>query len=119
MEIPIIHGWTEKVDAIHSFLINGPTMLFITGLQGGEGKRSATKEAVERWKSDYFGKITSLSVCDGTGLEYKESYLNLETGEVKIIVLIREWNEHWIAMAKEWGAQTILFRRPKIDVVPV
>jgi len=119
MEIPIIHGWSEKVDAIHAFLTKGPSMLFITGLQGGEGKRSATKEAVERWKSDNFGKIISLSICDGTGLEYKESYLSLETGEVKIIVLIREWNEHWIAMAKEWGAQTVLFRRPKIDVVSV
>ncbi len=87
-------------------------MFFIIGLQGSEGKRAATKEAVDRWKSENFGKIISLSICVGSGLEYKESYLNLETGEVKIIVQINDWNEHWIAMAKEWGASAVIFRRP-------
>jgi hypothetical protein len=112
MEIPIINGWTEKVDAIYTFLTKGSTMLFIIGLQGHEGKKAATKEAVERWKDENFSKIISLSICVGSGLEYKESYLNLETGEVKIIVQINNWNEHWIAMAKEWGASAVLFRRP-------
>ena len=111
MEIPILREWADKVSSIHTFLKEGTTMLFIIGLQGSEGKRSATKEAVEQWKETNFGKIVPLSICSDSGLEHKESYLNLETGEVKIIVHINNWNEHWIAMAKEWGSSTVIFRR--------
>jgi len=112
MEIPIVHEWAQKIKTVYDFLIEDGTMLFIVGLQGGEGKRVATNEAVRRWKMDVGeNNIRQLNIFKA-GLEHKETYINMDTGKLKIIVHTNSWNEHWVAMAHEWGAHTVIFRRP-------
>jgi len=114
MAIPIVHRFDEKVAIIYDFLTEGSeSMLFVVGFKGGEGKRSATREAVERWTRTVGEEnVGHLNICSGTGVEHKESYINRLTGEVKVIVHVTMWNEVWIAMAQEWGASTVIFRRP-------
>jgi hypothetical protein len=112
MEIPIVHEWAHKIKTVYDFLKEDNTMLFIIGLQGGEGKTLATNEAVRRWKMDVGeNNIREINIFNA-GLEHKETYMNMVTGKIKIIVHINSWNEHWVAMAREWGANTVIFRRP-------
>jgi hypothetical protein len=114
MVIPILHGFDEKVAAIYDFLTEGSeSMLFVVGFQGHEGKRAATRAAVDRWTHTVgIDNVWHLNICSNTGIEHKESFINRLTREVKIIVHIGMWDESWIAMAQEWGARTVIFRRP-------
>lgn len=115
MTIPIINGRAEKIAAVYNFLTEGPEdMLIIVGMQGGgEGKSTATNEAVRRWIVDVGpDNIRPIRICANTGTGHKQAYLNKTNYSMKIIVHTNLWNEHWVAMAKEWGAQTVIFRLP-------
>jgi hypothetical protein len=114
MHVPIVYGKEEKTKAVYDFLVD-PTknVLILAGLQGGgEGKTAATNEAVHRWMAAIGEEnVKPLSICEGSGLGHNQAYMDLRTWTVKIIMHTNMWNEKWIDIGHEMGAQTYLFRR--------
>lgn len=114
MHVPIVYGKEEKTKAVYDFLVD-PTknVLILAGLQGGgEGKTVATNEAVHRWMATIGEEnVKPLRICEGSGEGHKQSYLDLRTWTVKIIIHTNTWDEKWIELGQEIGAQAYLFRR--------
>lgn len=114
MHVPIVYGKEEKTKAVYDFLVD-PTknVLILAGIQGGgEGKTVATNEAVHQWMATIGGEnVKPLRICEGSGEGHKQSYLDLRTWTVKIIIHTNTWDEKWIELGQEIGAQAYLFRR--------
>lgn len=108
MGIKIINETTEKIQYIHDFLTGPETMLFIVDMQG-QDIQPLVEECIDLW-----GTIYDIQKCElfrsNTG--YKASYLNKSTGGIKAVCQVQRWDESWVLMGKEFGATTVIFRRP-------
>jgi hypothetical protein len=118
MEIPVYSTKWDKINAVTTFLMSGPSCgwLFLVG-SGGNGKSMATNEAITLWRRSMGEDVEDITSdiiylpCHNDGTAHKMVLMKKNSTIVKTIVHVVCWTEGWEFMAKEWGASVARFQR--------
>jgi len=108
MTIKIINEISEKYRYVHDFLMGPDSILFIVDMQSQEIPK-LVEACISQWSTIYdIQKVDFFRSQSG----YKASYFNKSTGGLKAVCHVEGWDENWVLMAEEFGATTVIFRRP-------